>query len=118
MRNAVRPRTSGSFFPAFHSAAPPVSEFVGLHRIKQTAGESAAERKEANGLMPNTETVLILPSETYAERAKHILEQAHIRSQVQRITTPQGCAFRLTAAAVPAAVYPLLSAARIPLRSS
>ena len=68
-------------------------------------------------MRPNTETALILPTETYAERAKYALGQARIRSQVQRITTPQGCAFRLTAAAAPALVYPLLTAARIPYRS-
>ena len=68
-------------------------------------------------MTPNTETVLILPNETYAERAKRALERQRIRCQVQRITTPAGCAFRLTAAAAPALVYPQLAAAQIPLRS-
>lgn len=67
--------------------------------------------------MPIHQTVLILPTETYAERAESVLAGARIRSEIQRTAKPQGCSFRLTASAPPERVRRLLTTAKIPFQS-
>ena len=63
------------------------------------------------------ETQFMIPSETYAEKTKRVLERAKIRWRAQRFTAPDGCSYRFTAFAPPAAVYPLLRAAGIPAQA-
>lgn len=60
------------------------------------------------------DTHFTIPTETFAEKTKRVLERSRIRWRMQRFTAPEGCAFRFTAFAPPAAVYPLLTGAGIP----
>lgn len=62
------------------------------------------------------ETNVLLTSETMAEKAKRLLSQKQYRFHVAKITTPSGCAFRLSVDAPPSAVIPMLAANRIPYR--
>ena len=63
------------------------------------------------------DTQFMIHSETYAEKAKRVLERAQIRWRVQRFTAPEGCTFRFTVSAPPSAVHPLLRSAGIPVQA-
>lgn len=62
------------------------------------------------------ETKILIPTETYAEKTKQVLERARIRWVMQRITAKEGCSFRFSVTAPAGTVTALLESARIPYR--
>ena len=63
------------------------------------------------------ETKFLVPTETYAEKARQVLARAGIGFSLQRVSGRDGCAFSFRAAAAPAQIEALLNRARIPYRT-
>lgn len=59
---------------------------------------------------------LIIPTQTYAEKARQLLSRYRYPCRIQKTVTREGCVFRLSAAAEPDDILRLLSANGIPAR--
>ncbi|MBR3449031.1 MAG: hypothetical protein IKH27_14635 [Oscillospiraceae bacterium] len=64
------------------------------------------------------ETHFVIPSETYAEKARQLLERYRYRFRMQKITAASGCAFHFRVNAPAAAVFALLNAGGIPYQTN
>lgn len=62
------------------------------------------------------DTHIIISSQTYAEKARHLLNRYRYSFRLQKTVTQEGCVYRLTVSAPPDAVLPLLTANGIPCR--
>ena len=64
------------------------------------------------------ETHFVISTETYAEKARQILERYRYRFRMHRITAASGCAYHFRVNAPAAAVFALLNAAGIPYQTN
>ena len=64
------------------------------------------------------ETHFIVLSETYAEKARLLLERYRYRFRMQKYTASSGCADHFRVSAPSAAIYALLTAQGIPYQIS
>lgn len=62
------------------------------------------------------ETRFLLPTETYAEKAKRLLESHRLPFHVKRMTTSEGCTFAFRVNAPPETVFPLLQQYGLPFQ--
>lgn len=64
------------------------------------------------------ETHFVVSTETYAEKARQLLERYRYRFRMQKITAASGCAFHFRVNAPAAAVFALLSSGGIPYQTN
>ncbi len=62
------------------------------------------------------ETYFVIGSETYAEKAEHLLKRYRYPAQVTKTTGSAGCVYRFRVAAPQAPVFRLLTANDIPFQ--
>ena len=60
------------------------------------------------------ETHFIVLSETYAEKARLLLERYRYRFRMQKVTAASGCGYHFRVSAPAASIYALLTAQGIP----
>ena len=64
------------------------------------------------------ETHFVVSSETYAEKARRLLERYRYRFRVHKVTAAAGCAFHFRVSAPAAAIFALLQAGGIPYQTN
>ena len=64
------------------------------------------------------ETLFVIRSQTYADKAQHLLSRYRYPYRVARITGKDGCMYRFRVSAAQQDIFDLLNASGIPFRTS